>query len=89
MVPWSWLQEAAVSTHAHDVLAPDPPRPPVVHVTCDPRGGWQVDALVDGRIVASRHCNDWHRVERARRALAQARPSERPSGRTMALAGRR
>jgi hypothetical protein len=78
-----------VSTHAHDVLAPDPPRAPIVHVTCDPHGGWQVDALLDGRIIASRHCSDWHRVERARRALAQARPLEPAPRRTLALAGRR
>lgn len=78
-----------MSTHAHDVLAPDPPRPPVVHVTSDPHGGWRVEALVDGRIVASRHCSDWHRVERARRTLAQARPPARGLGRTMALPGRR
>jgi hypothetical protein len=39
-------------------------------VTWEPRGGWRVDALRNGRIVASRHCDDWHRVERARDALA-------------------
>ena len=26
--------------------------------------GWNVTATVDGRVVAARHCNDWHRVER-------------------------
>ena len=31
-------------------------------------GGWDVTATLDGRIVASRHCRDWHRAERARSA---------------------
>jgi hypothetical protein len=78
-----------VSTHTHDVLAPDPPRPLEVHVTCDPRGGWQVDALIDGRVVATRHCDDWHRVERVRRTIAEARSPERPLAGATALAGRR
>jgi hypothetical protein len=59
-----------VSTHAHDVLAPSPPRSLEVHVTCDPEGGWRINALRDGRVVATRHSDDWHRVERVRRALA-------------------
>jgi hypothetical protein len=78
-----------VSTHAHDVLAPQPPMPPQVQVTSDPHGGWQVDALVDGRVVATRHCDDWHRVERVRRTLAEARLPEQPTARASALAGRR
>ena len=32
-------------------------------------GGWDVTATLDGRVVASRHCDDWHRAERARAAL--------------------
>ena len=57
-------------THAHDVLAPDPPTSLGVEVTRDPEGGWRIDALRDGRVVATRHSDDWHRVERMRRALA-------------------
>jgi hypothetical protein len=30
-------------------------------------GGWDITATLDGRVVASRHCYDWHRVERARK----------------------
>jgi hypothetical protein len=82
-------QEVSLATHALDVLAPDPPIPCDVHVTRDPHGGWQIDAFVDGRVVATRHCDDWHRVERARRTLAQALLPGRPSARVTALAGRR
>jgi hypothetical protein len=88
MVRWVPAREVPVTTHALDVLAPDPPRTREVHVTCDPHGGWQVDALVDGRVVATRHCSDWHRVERARRTLAET-PPDRVFGRAIAVAGRR
>ena len=57
-------------THAHDVLAPDPPTSFGVEVTRDPEGGWRIDAHRDGRVVATRHSDDWHRVERIRHALA-------------------
>jgi hypothetical protein len=59
-----------VFTQAHDVLAPDPPTTLGVEVTRDPEGGWRIDAIRDGRIVATRHSDDWHRVERMRHALA-------------------
>ena len=75
-----------------EVLAADAPRALDVQVSCDPRGGWQVDALVDGRVVATRHCDDWHRVERVRRTLADTRSSDRPlagAASATALAGRR
>ena len=75
-----------MTTHVLDVLALDFPRTREVHVTCDPHGGWQIDALIDGRVVATRHCSDWHRVERARRALADTPPA-RTVGR-LAQAGR-
>ena len=57
-------------THAYDVLAPDPPTPLDVQVTRDATSGWRINALRDGRVVATRHADDWHRVERVRRALA-------------------
>jgi hypothetical protein len=59
-----------VSTHAHDILAPDPPISIDVQVICDPEGGWRINALRDGCVVDTRHSGDWHRVERACRALA-------------------
>jgi hypothetical protein len=59
-----------VFTQAHEVLAPDPPKSLGVEVTRDPEGGWRIDALRDGRVVATRHSDDWHRVERMRHALA-------------------
>jgi hypothetical protein len=59
-----------VLTHPPDSLALDPAGSLEVHVTRDPHGGWQIDALRDGRVVASRHCDDWHRVERVRHELA-------------------
>lgn len=77
-----------MTNYARDVLAPDPSRPPDVRVTNDPHGGWQVDAVVDGRVVATRHCDDWHRVERARRTLAALQPA-RAAARAVALAGQR
>jgi hypothetical protein len=27
-------------------------------------GGWNVSAILDGRVVEVRNCYDWHRVER-------------------------
>jgi len=78
-----------VVTPALDVLAPDPPMTREVHVTSDPQGGWQIDALVDGLVVATRHCDDWHRVERVRRTFAEARPPDRPLARATVPAGRR
>ena len=57
-------------THASNVLAPDPPTSLDVQVTRDAKSGWRINALCDGRVVATRHADDWHRVERVRRALA-------------------
>ena len=49
-----------------------------VEISAGDPGGWDVTATLDGRVVASRHCRDWHRAERARAAatsdlLARAR----------------
>ena len=35
-----------------------------VYVTPAERG-WDVHGEVDGRIMMTRHCDDWHRVERS------------------------
>jgi hypothetical protein len=35
-----------------------------VYVTPAERG-WDVHGEVDGRITMTRHCDDWHRVERS------------------------
>jgi hypothetical protein len=59
-----------VATHLQDFLPPDCVIAPEVRVTCDPHGGWRVDAIRAGRVVASRHCHDWHRVESVRDELA-------------------
>ena len=32
-------------------------------------GGWDVVVEIDGHVIFSKHCNDWHRVERALRVL--------------------
>jgi hypothetical protein len=40
-----------------------------VRVSSGQTGGWDVTATLNGRVVASRHCDDWHRTERARLAL--------------------
>lgn len=57
-------------------LAPAAASPAVAHVvdvavTLAPSGGWQVTATLDGHVVASQHCDDWHRVERVRDHLAR------------------
>ena len=41
-----------------------------VAVTRVPSGGWQVTAMLDGRVLAAHWCDDWHRVERLRRDFA-------------------
>jgi hypothetical protein len=38
-----------------------------VDVVASADGGWDVTTRLDGRVVATRHCTDWHRAERARR----------------------
>jgi len=40
-----------------------------VQVTGGQMGGWDVTATLNGRVVARRHCGDWHRAERSRAAL--------------------
>jgi hypothetical protein len=37
-----------------------------VDISISMGGGWNVTTTCDGRILATRHYNDWHRVERAR-----------------------
>jgi hypothetical protein len=59
-----------VATPSRDVLPPESPSTLDVQVNWDRQGGWRVDAVRDGHVVASRHCDDWHRVERVRAALA-------------------
>lgn len=56
----------------HTIELPDihPDRRPgcvEIHVCRD--GGWDVTAIVDDKVVATRHCHDWHRVERTQRLL--------------------
>lgn len=52
---------------ALDVVQPDtPPHSGRVDVSASECGGWNVTATLDGRLLAIRHCDDWHRVERAR-----------------------
>jgi hypothetical protein len=36
-----------------------------VDVCATEGGGWNITATFDGRLIASRHCHDWHGVERA------------------------
>jgi hypothetical protein len=62
-----------------------------VQVTGGQVGGWDVTATLNGRVVASRHCDDWHRTERARRAdhrIADTRPTTRRSRRPARHAAR-
>ena len=41
-----------------------------VAVTRMPSGGWQITAMLDGRVLAAQWCDDWHRVERIRQLFA-------------------
>jgi hypothetical protein len=36
-----------------------------VRVTLAAGGGWDVIAMLGDRILVIRHCDDWHRAERA------------------------
>jgi hypothetical protein len=48
-------------------------------------GGWQVRVELDDRVVAFRHCADWHRVERFRLAVTAQLPDVdwiEPAGRS-------
>ena len=44
----------------------------VVKVALSAQGGWDVLVMNDDRVLASRHCDDWHRTERAVRAFQLA-----------------
>ena len=47
-----------------------------VHVSRVANGGWDVIATFEGYVLARRHCDDWHRAERAsRRMKAEAAPN--------------
>jgi hypothetical protein len=44
----------------------------VVQVTLSTQGGWDITVTNDERVLASRHCDDWHCTERAIRAFEDA-----------------
>jgi hypothetical protein len=55
-----------VAFHALDVMELDESgHTGRVDISASERGGWNVTATLDGRVMAIRHCGDWHRVERA------------------------
>ena len=41
----------------------------VIRIIETPIGGWDVLGELDGQSIGAKHCDDWHRVERARREL--------------------
>jgi hypothetical protein len=43
-----------------------------VHVSTSMSGGRDVTALLDGHVMWTCHCDDWHRTERARRRMELA-----------------
>lgn len=43
--------------------------------------GWNVTAMIEGRVVAVRHCRDWHRVEHVCWQLRNEPLSLQPSSR--------
>jgi hypothetical protein len=54
-----------VISDARDVLQVDTSDHTVlVDISASEHGGWNVTATVDGRVMAIRHYDDWHRVER-------------------------
>jgi hypothetical protein len=48
--------------------------PTRVSVVLAERGGWLLLVERDGQVVATEHCDDWHRVERRRRLLEARTP---------------
>ena len=38
----------------------------ILHAALSMDSGWDVSLNVDDRVVALKHCRDWHRVERLR-----------------------
>jgi hypothetical protein len=59
----------AVAPHSFDRSASEEKHVEDVRILATRDGGWDVTALLDDRVVATRHCTDWHRAERARRQL--------------------
>lgn len=41
-----------------------------VYVTLAELDGWDIFVEIDGCVVLTEHCTEWHRVERRRAALA-------------------
>jgi hypothetical protein len=71
-----------VSTGEISVRVRDVCIKPAVH------GGWNVTATVDGRVLATRHCGDWHRAERVCQQMksgAQLPCTQCGSGQTVEL----
>ena len=51
----------------HSVARPHASR---VHVTLAEVDGWDIRVEINGCVVLTEHCSDWHRVERCQAALA-------------------
>jgi hypothetical protein len=67
-----------VTIHSTEAIPVDDVRLRQVHVSNAPNGGWNVIGTVDGRVVDTRHCEDWHRVERARREMGWKMVTDSP-----------
>jgi hypothetical protein len=64
-----------VSTRLNSLPADSQTHVTYVQVSLAACRGWDVTATVEGRVVAVRHCRDWHRVEHVRSQLRSERNS--------------
>jgi hypothetical protein len=75
MLPAS-LEEATVSNLLDAPIDGQQDHVIRVELTRAERGGWEVIATFEGYLLERRHCDDWHRAERAyRRMKAEAAPN--------------
>jgi hypothetical protein len=75
MLPAS-LEEATVSKLLDAPIDKQQDHVIRVELTRAVRGGWDVIATFEGCLLARRHCDDWHRAERAyQRMKVEAAPN--------------
>ena len=65
-----WQQEGSVPDASLVSLSAPSPHASRVYVTLADLDGWDIFVEIDGCIVLTEHCTDWHRVERRRATLA-------------------
>jgi hypothetical protein len=71
MLPFPGTEVFVIAELSPPAAAPAAAHVVDVAVTQVPSGGWQITATLDGQVVATQHCDDWHRVERVRDGFAR------------------